>query len=152
MPKPCKFPSPDSCQMRFLWTHKESDLAPHLVVGLELHVGNAEKIPQALGFESPDPFCLELASRAHVSTATERGHLSLLFSTKVTMVYEHCLWTWPPKTDETLQWLTLLLTGHGGGRVKRYTHTCAHARTHTHTHTHTLSLKAVFQSICSPFS
>ena len=27
MPKPCKFPSLDSCQKRWLWTHKEVDLA-----------------------------------------------------------------------------------------------------------------------------
>ena len=32
------------------------DLAPHPVVGLVLHVGDAEKFPQALGFESLDPF------------------------------------------------------------------------------------------------
>ena len=36
MPKPCKFPSLDSCQKRFLWTHKEVDLALHQVVGLVL--------------------------------------------------------------------------------------------------------------------
>ena len=27
--EPCKFPSLDCCQKRFLWTHKEVDLAPH---------------------------------------------------------------------------------------------------------------------------
>ena len=54
MPKPCKFPSLDSCQI--LWTHKEVDLAPHLVVGLVLQVGDRKKFPQALGFESLDPF------------------------------------------------------------------------------------------------
>ena len=36
MPEPCKFPSLDSCQMRFLLTHKEVDLTPHPVVGLVL--------------------------------------------------------------------------------------------------------------------
>ena len=36
MPESCKFPSPDSCQKRFLWTHKGADLAPHPVVGLVL--------------------------------------------------------------------------------------------------------------------
>ena len=36
MHKSCKFPSPDSCQKRFLWTNKEVDLALHLVVGLVL--------------------------------------------------------------------------------------------------------------------
>ena len=56
MPAPCKFSSPDSCQKRFLWTHKEVDLAPHPVVGHELQVGDAEKFPQAPGLESLDPF------------------------------------------------------------------------------------------------
>ena len=32
----CKFPSHDNYQKRFLWTHKEVDLAPHPVVGLVL--------------------------------------------------------------------------------------------------------------------
>ena len=54
MPKLCKLPSLDSCQKRFLWTHKEADLDPLPVVGLVLQVGNAEKFPQALGFESLD--------------------------------------------------------------------------------------------------
>ena len=56
MPEPCKFPSLDSCQKRFLWTHKEVDLAPHPVVGLVLQEADAGKFPQALGFESLDPF------------------------------------------------------------------------------------------------
>ena len=64
--EPCKFPSLDSRQKRFLWTHKEVDLAPHQVVGIVLKVGDAEKFPQALGFESLDPF-FESASRVHVS-------------------------------------------------------------------------------------
>ena len=54
MPKPCKFPSLDSCQKRFLWTHKEVDLAAHPVVDLLLQEGDTEKIPQALGLESLD--------------------------------------------------------------------------------------------------
>ena len=54
MPEPCKFPPLDSCQKRFLWTHKEADLAPHPVVGLVLEEGDAEKFPQALGLESLD--------------------------------------------------------------------------------------------------
>ena len=52
MPEPCKFLSLDSRQKRFLWTHKEVDLAPHLVVGLVLQVGNTKKFLRALGFES----------------------------------------------------------------------------------------------------
>ena len=56
MPEPCKFPSLDSCQKRFLWTHKEVDLTLHPVVGLLLQVGDADKFPHASGFESLDPF------------------------------------------------------------------------------------------------
>ena len=56
MPEPCKFPSHDTYQKRFLWTHKGVDLAPHPVVGLVLQVRDAEKFPQALGFEDLDPF------------------------------------------------------------------------------------------------
>ena len=59
MPEPCTFPTLDSCQKRFLWTHKEVDLAPHPIVGLVLQVGDAEKFPDALGFESLDPFFFE---------------------------------------------------------------------------------------------
>ena len=65
MPKPCKFPSLDSCQKRFLWTHKEADLALHPVVGLVLQAGDAEEFPQAPGFEGLDPFLRpESASRS----------------------------------------------------------------------------------------
>ena len=56
MPEPCKFSSLDSRRKRFLCTHKEVDLAPNTVVGLVLQVGDAEKFPLALGFESLDPF------------------------------------------------------------------------------------------------
>ena len=52
----CKFPSLNICQKKFLWAHKEVDLALHPVVGVVLQVGNAEKFPQALGFERLDPF------------------------------------------------------------------------------------------------
>ena len=51
MPEPCKFPSLDSSKKRFLWYHKEVDLALHPVVGLMLQVGDAEKFPLALGFK-----------------------------------------------------------------------------------------------------
>ena len=56
MPEPSKFPSLDSCQKRFMWTHKAANLAPHPVVGLVLQVGDEEKFPQALGFQNLDPF------------------------------------------------------------------------------------------------
>ena len=55
MPVPHKFLSLDSCQKRFLWTHKGVDLALHPVAGLVLQVGDAEKFPQALGFEGLGP-------------------------------------------------------------------------------------------------
>ena len=35
---------------------EEVDHAPHLVVGLVLHVGEAKKFPPELGFERLDPF------------------------------------------------------------------------------------------------
>ena len=56
MPEQCKFLSLNNCQKRFLWTHKEVDLAPHPVTGLMLQVGDAENFPQALSFEGLDPF------------------------------------------------------------------------------------------------
>ena len=56
MPKTCKFPFLDSCQKRFLWTPKKLDLAPYRFIGLVFHIGSVEKFPQALGFESLDPF------------------------------------------------------------------------------------------------
>ena len=67
MSEPCMFLSFDSCQKRFLWTHKEVDLALHLVPSLVLQGGDAEKFPQALLFKSQDPFFSESASRVHVS-------------------------------------------------------------------------------------
>ena len=71
MPEQCKFLSLDSCQERFLWTHKEVDLAPHPDVNLALLVSDTEKFPRALGFESLDPFS-ESASRVHVSQPLRR--------------------------------------------------------------------------------
>ena len=56
MPKPCKLPSLDRCQKRFLWTHKEADLPLHPISGLVLQEGDTEKFLHALDFESMDPF------------------------------------------------------------------------------------------------
>ena len=56
MSEPCKFPSPNNCQKKFPWTHKEVDLAPHLDIGLVLKVGDTEKFPHTLGFKSLNPF------------------------------------------------------------------------------------------------
>ena len=67
MPKPCKFPALDSCQKRFLRTHKEVDLVPHPVGGLLFQIEDARKFPQALGFESLHSSSLESARRVHVS-------------------------------------------------------------------------------------
>ena len=60
-----------SWQKRFLWIHKEVDLAPHPVVGLVLHVGDTEKFPHALGFESLDPFFYRISNQGPCSTAVE---------------------------------------------------------------------------------
>ena len=53
MPEPRECPSLDSCQKRFLWTHKEVDHAhaPHPVVGLVLKVEDAKTFSRALDFE-----------------------------------------------------------------------------------------------------
>ena len=56
MPDPCKLLSLNSCSKRFLWTHKEVDLALHPVIGLVLQVRNVEKFPHAYGPKSLDPF------------------------------------------------------------------------------------------------
>ena len=49
-PDMCQFPSLDSCQKRFLWIHKEVDVAPHPVAGLVLQVRDTEKFPRALAW------------------------------------------------------------------------------------------------------
>ena len=78
MHEPCKFSSLDSSQKRFLWTHKETDLAPHPVVGLVLQVGDVEKFPQALGFESLDPFSkVSMQSPCFKATEEDGGKLEL---------------------------------------------------------------------------
>ena len=46
MPELYEFPSLDTCQKRFLWTHKEVDLAPHPIVGFVLSVGDTKKFSQ----------------------------------------------------------------------------------------------------------
>ena len=56
MPEPCTFPSLDSCQKRFLWTHKEVALVLLPVVGLVLQVRDTEKFPPALVFRTPESF------------------------------------------------------------------------------------------------
>ena len=58
MPELCKFPSLDSCQMRFLWTHNKLDILLHTqsVSSLVPQIGDKEKFSHALGFESLDSF------------------------------------------------------------------------------------------------
>ena len=59
-----------NARKRFLWTHWEIDLAAYPVVGLVLQVGDdAEKFPQALGFEILDPFCLRVSKQGPCFTA-----------------------------------------------------------------------------------
>ena len=55
-----------------MWAYKELDFAPHLVVGLVLHVRNMETFSQALGFNS---------SLSHQC----RVHVSHLYRTEMTM-------------------------------------------------------------------
>ena len=66
IPELCKFLSIDSCQKRFLWTHKGVDLFLHSVVGFVLQVGDMEKFPLALSFEAWILFS-ESARRVHAS-------------------------------------------------------------------------------------
>ena len=54
-PIPCKFPSLDSCQKRFMWAPKAVDAAPHQVTGLVLHVEDVEKFFKA-HFWKPSSF------------------------------------------------------------------------------------------------
>ena len=71
MPVPHKFLSLDSCQKRFMWTHKGVDLALQPVAGLVLQVGDAEKFPQALGFEGLVPL-LRVSKQGPCFTAIEK--------------------------------------------------------------------------------
>ena len=71
MPETCRFPSLDSCQKGFMWTHKEVDLAPHPVVGLVLQVGDTEKFPQTLGFKAWILFFFRVSKQGPCFTAIE---------------------------------------------------------------------------------
>ena len=72
MLKPCKCLFLGSCQKRFLWTHKEVDLALHPVSGLVLQRNSAEKFSQALGFESLDPY-FRASRQGSCFTALQEG-------------------------------------------------------------------------------
>ena len=54
MPKPCKFPSLDSCQKRT--THKEVDLVPHPVVGLVVRSRRCGEVSSGTWFREPRSF------------------------------------------------------------------------------------------------
>ena len=73
VPEPCTFSSLDNCFERFLWIHKEIDLALHPVVSLVLQVGDAEKFPQALRFENLNPsfFFSKVSKQGPCFTAIE---------------------------------------------------------------------------------
>ena len=90
MPESCKFSSLDSCQTRFLWTHKEDELAPHLVVGLVLQEGDTKKLSQAFVLESLDPF-LRASKQGPCCTAIEGNgvdeRLVLLEEPKTLLVF-----------------------------------------------------------------
>ena len=73
-PKPCKFPSLDNCQKKFLWTYKEVDLALHLAVGLVLQ-GDMENFPHALALESLDSF-FRVSKQAPCFTAVEEEEVT----------------------------------------------------------------------------
>ena len=62
MPELVEFPSLESCQKRFLWLHKEVDVASHPVFGLVLQVEDVKKFSQALSIEISETTC-----RLHVS-------------------------------------------------------------------------------------
>ena len=53
MPEPCKFPSLNSCEKRFLWTHKEADLAPHPVVVLSSNCRRCGEVSLYIWFRKP---------------------------------------------------------------------------------------------------
>ena len=72
MSERCEFSVLHSCQKGFLWTYKTVDLAPNPVVALVFQVGDAEKFPRALGFESVDPF-LRVSKQISCITAKEKN-------------------------------------------------------------------------------
>ena len=107
MPEPCKFPSLNSCQKRFLWTHKEMYLVPHPVVGLVLQVGDTEKFPHALGFEGLDPFFFSVSQRGPCFTAIEEDGgdtrlvvLELACKAEGVAKVKRAIFVWTPRTPQ----------------------------------------------------
>ena len=106
MPEPCIFVFFDSCQKKFLWTHKRIDLALRPVVGLVLQVGDVEKIPQAFGFEGLDPLLRVSKEGPHFTAIQEDGgnkrpvelmvlHHQILFSLAIVAIAEAVLMQTP---------------------------------------------------------
>ena len=56
MPDPCEFSSLDSCQKRFLQTHKEVNLVPHPVVGLTSPSKRCGEVSSGTWSGKPDSF------------------------------------------------------------------------------------------------
>ena len=100
MPEPWKFPSLNSCQKRFLWIHKGVDLAPHPVIGLVLQVGDAEKLPKALGFENLNPF-LRVSKQGPCFTAMKDRQV--LFSLAIAAIAEAILMRISAEQSRSLQ-------------------------------------------------
>ena len=78
MLEPSKFPSLDSCQRKFLWTHKEVDLAPYPIVGLVLQVRDAFGI----WFQKPG----QSSSKVQTSTEDNVGDKRLVRLNLLTML------------------------------------------------------------------
>ena len=73
MPAPCKFPSLDSCQKRFLWTHKEAELDPHPLVHLVITNLSIMKIKTA-----KDSKLLRISRLEHKTNDWVRSKISSL--------------------------------------------------------------------------
>ena len=77
--EPGRFPSLDSCQKRFLWTHKEVDLALHQVIGLVLKARILLSISKqgpcftAIGEDGGDKRLVELELACEADSAAMPG-------------------------------------------------------------------------------
>ena len=78
MPEPCKFPSLDSCQKRFLWTHKEADVAQS---ASRVHVSQPQRTMEV----TRDLLSLNLLTKLMVL------HRQILFSLAIVAIAEPIL-------------------------------------------------------------
>ena len=116
MPEPCEFPSIDSCQKRFLWTHKGVDLASHPVIGLVLQVGDAETFPKALGTTKPSCQYLiymkpEWNFECLQFSWTHKCELHWSMPLSVTLTPFKVTTTSNSENDDSLSWNVLILSG-----------------------------------------